>query len=504
MASKQLREALRVEAVRECWRRGLAPQVLLDTSGPSGGQQAWVRLLDAAPPASWTAWKVARQRGKTFAALVWVLQRMGLDDSLAGVYCAQTGANAAALLGQFVREVEEGLPPEWGVRWHGDVLTTRGGAELAVFGTDNQQYRRRRGRKARVVLLDECAFYGDLLDVEQVYAPQLQTTGGVGLYLSSPPLSPAHPFTERCRSAQAAGRYVHDTFWSNPRINHEAVIRGECERLGLTREELLASTAFRREYLAEDVTEETRAAIPSWTPQRHQELVGDWQRPQYFDAYVSADWSGGAGDPTFALFAWYDYGEGRVYVEDELELRAQATVAECAEAVKRKEAQLWGANRWDGTLLGAGEWAASLQRDAPPWVRAAVSVSAPRQPYLRVGDDDALLLRELHQHGLAFVPTRKDDKHLAVDAVVQAVAQGRIRIHKRCVRLVEQLYTTVWNRQRTGWERASKDHGDAIDALVYLWRNVVWHRDARPVPRGIDGQPVRPTSGWEALVRGRT
>jgi hypothetical protein len=480
---------------RECWERGEIARILLDA-----GQRQWVAGLDALPPASWAAWKVARQRGKTFAALVWLMQRMGLDPSLSAVYLAQTGGNAQAIVQQFAREIGPGLPPEWGVSLKEGVLQTIQGAELSVFGTDNQQYRRRRGRKARVVLLDESAFFADLLDVEQVYVPQLQTTGGVGLYLSSPPISPAHPFNDRCRSAQASGRYVHDTFWSNPRINHEAVIKGECERLGLSREELLASTAFRREFLAEDVTEESRAAVPAWTPEAHAALVGDWQRPPHFDAYVSADWSGGAGDPTFALFAWFDFPTQTLTIEEELELRGTSTVAQCADAVKAVEARLWGASRWDGTLLGAGEWVTSLKRDAPSWVQAAISAAAPRQPYLRVGDDDAMLLRELAGVGLAFVPTRKDDKHLAIDALNTAFAQRKIRIHSRCKRTIEQLYTSVWNRQRTEWERNDKDHADAIDALGYLFRNVNIHRDARPVPYGPDGLPVKRTSGWNTLT----
>jgi hypothetical protein len=281
--SLEQRAALVLEARRNLWREGRAAEYLLDTAGPTGGQQAWVRMLDGLPPGSWAALEVSRQRGKTFAMLVWDFQRQGLT-SLSAVFLAQTGANAEAIVRQFLKDVAHELPPEWDVRFADGVVRFANGSELAVFGTDNAQYRRSRGRKAHIVLLSEAAFYADLADVEQVYQPQLQTTGGVGVYESSPALNPGHDFSRRCDAAAAVGRYVRDTFWSNPRIDHEAVIRGEMERLGLTREQLLASTAFRREYLAERVTEETRAALPAWTDERADALTVAAERPAHFRA----------------------------------------------------------------------------------------------------------------------------------------------------------------------------------------------------------------------------
>lgn len=491
---RHIRQAMR----QDLWRLGEAPKYLLDSAGPSGGQLAWLALLEALPPMSWAAWKISRQRGKTYAALTWVLQRMGLEANLDCVYLAQTGTNAAAIVESFLRDVEEDLPPEWGAAFKDGALRIEAtGSELAVFGTDNQQYRRRRGRKAKVVLLDESAFYADLLDVEQVYIPQLQTTGGVGLYLSSPPISPAHPFNERCRAAQASGRYAHDTFWSNPRINHEAVIAGECERLGLTRDELLASTAFRREFLAEDVTEETRAAVPAWTPERSLKLVRAVDRADFFDGYVGTD-NGYSPDPSGALFGWHHVAANALVIEDELELR-QATASDFSNAIKAKEKELWGVTLYEGTLKALeGELA-----ELPEFLRRRIHSNAPRQPFLRVGDDNAQLLAEMAEtHGLAIFPTLKPDKAIAVDFLNQLVAAERIIIHPRCVRLREQLFTTIWNKARTQWERTAKDHGDLIDCLVYLARNVRWNRDCRPKPPVTYwGNAPKPANDWEKAFR---
>lgn len=468
------RDELQLRVRQDSWRDGWALDWLLDD-----GQRTWVESLRRLPPMSWAAWKVSRQRGKTFAALGWTAQDMGLE-TFSGVYLAQTQGNAASIANGFLQSIGQALPPEWDVRLVDGVLRFASGSELGVFGTDNDQFRRRRGNAVKRVLLDEAAFYADLPAVEQVYVPQLQTTGGVGLYLSSPPLTPAHPFNERCRSAMAAGRYVHDTFWSNPRIDHEAVIRGEMERRGLTREQLLASTEFRREYLAEDVTEEERAAVPAWSQQAEAELVADWPMPQHFDAYEGHD-GGITGDPHASLFAVHDPANNCLLVTDELELRsAVTTMSAWSDEVKRVEAQRFGTDRWEGTLLGADEWLQALN-EVPEFLRPGLSRNAPRQPFLRVGDPSQNICRDMTiDYGLVVLPTPKHEKAHDLDLVGQLIIDRRLRIHSRCVRLREQLYTTLWDIHRRRFERTTKDHGDLLDCLRYVVRNVRWHRDCRP------------------------
>ena len=490
----------RNEALRELWRRGEACEALLDT-----GQLKWIADLRALPPSSWAAWKVARQRGKSFAAKVWTFQDMALE-TFSGVYLAQTQSNALSIVAGFLQKVTDSLPPEWDVRIVDGIVRFSSGSELGVFGTDNDQFRRRRGNAVKRVLLDECAFYADLPAVEQVYVPQLQTTGGVGLYLSSPPLSPAHPFNDRCRSARAVGRYVHDTFWNNPRIDHEAVIRGEMERRGLTREQLLASTEFRREYLAEDVTEEERAVIPAWTQEAADALVGDWPMPEYFDAYEGHD-GGITGDPHASLFAVYEASSGILTVIDELELRSATTTFRAwSDEVKAKEQLHFGTDSWSGTLLGAQEFLDKLG-DVPEFLRGNLTANAPRQPYLRIGDPSQNICRDMTvDYGLVVLPTPKHEKAMVMDLVGQLVRDRRLRVHSRCVRLREQLVTTLWDTHRRRFERTAKDHGDLLDDLGYIVRNVSWNRQQRPkhldsATRLVLAKQEQASGGWRQFKR---
>lgn len=492
-----------LESRRELWRRGACAAYLLDDAGPTGGQRAWFRMLNDIPPGRWASLEVSRQRGKTFTVLAWLFQSLGLR-SQRGVFLAQTGANSLKIVDQFIKDIGDSFPPEWGVELVDGEVRFANGSEVAVFGTDNAQFRRSRGRNAHKVVLSEAGFYASLAEVESVYIPQLQTTGGVGVYESSPAENPAHDFSKRCDASMAVGRYVRDTFWSNPRIDHEAIIRGEMERLRMTREELFASTAFRREFLAQRVTEETRAAVPAWTDEAAAELVGDWQRPEYFDGYVGLD-VGRWGDPHFGFLGYHDPATNTFTVEHELEMRSAPThIGGFIDEMRRLEREAWGVNRWEGTLYGV------TRDDIAQWpehLRYLFDERAPRQPYLRVGDDDARLVIDVRAtHGYGVVPAQKADKYKAVDDLNQRVRERRWRVHRRCVRTIEQYRSTLWNRSRSEWERTERDHGDAVDVSLYVQRVIRWHRDCRPPtplpPELTASMPRKPTSqGWTGVFR---
>ena len=469
-------------AREQSWREGWAHDWALDDD-----QRAWRTAFWGSPPLSSTVWNIGRQRGKTFAAVYSALETGSTQRGAVIRYCAKTKDSAVAIVSPAWDALVSTMPEEMRpVKGRNDFewLFPTTGATFVLFGTDAQSFAKGRGPKTTVQFFDEAGFYQDLVPVESALLPSLQTTGGRALYLSTPAESVGHPYTARIYAAMAAGRYQHDTFWSNPRVNHEAVIEAERTRLGMTREQFLACTYFRREYLAEIVTDEGRAALPAWNREAAAVLVGDWERPRFFDAYQAHD-PGKTGDPHASLFGWHDPATATLTIEDELELRSMShTIKGWADAVKAKEAQLYGATSWDGTLMGARDWNQEFGQ-LPEYLQRSISDKAPRQPYLRVGDNDGLVLATLNaEQGLAVIPTAKSDKHHAVDSVNQLIVERRIRIHRRCVRLIEQLYSTVWNRTRSEWERTDRDHGDLIDDLVYIARNVRWHRDCRPKPTG--------------------
>lgn len=472
------RDQLRALVREQSWREGWAHEWALDA-----GQQKWRADFWATPPLSSTVWNVGRQRGKTFDAVFLALETGTQQPGAVIRYCAKTKDSAVAIVSpawdSLVATMPADMRPVKGRSEYEWTFPTTG-ATFVLFGTDAQSFAKGRGPKTTVQFFDEAGFYQDLVSVESALLPSLQTTGGRALYLSTPAESVGHPYTSRIYAAMAAGRYVHDTFWSNPRVNHEAVIEAERTRLGMTREQFLACTYFRREYLAEIVTDEGRAAFPAWTRELAARVVGDWPLPEYWDAYQAHD-PGKTGDPHASLFAVHDFAHNRVLITNELELRsAPFSVGGWAGEVKKLETELYGSTKWDGTLLGADDFAKAMG-ELPDFLRPGLSKSAPRQPYLRVGDDPGVCRDLTIDHGLAVIPTAKHEKALEVSNANQMLAEGRVLIHSRCVRLVEQLYSTIWNKTRSAWERTDRDHGDlAGDCLPYLLRNVQWHRDCRP------------------------
>ena len=478
MNSDELLALARREARRELWRMGRASEFLLDD-----GQREWVEAFRQGDGAS--VWMIGRQRGKSFAALTLACEECIRRPGIIVRYAALTGKSAKAIVKPTLAMVLADCPPDVAPRISEQegLVEFPNGSIITWAGTDNEQFDRLRGPRAHLILLDESAFYADLERVESALLPQLTTTAGQVLYLSTPPESIAHTFTNRYRAAQAVRRARHSTINDNPRLGPqgvERIARLEAERLGLTLVELLKSTFWRREYLAELVTEGTRAAFPSWTEELHAKVVGDWQRPAHFDAYQAHD-PGKVGDPFASLFGYFDPATGTLTIEDELELpSASHSVGQWCEAIKAKETDLYGVTKWDGTLLGAEDMLKQLG-DIPDFLRSSISNNAPRQPYLRVGDDAGVCKDLTVDHGVAVFPTAKHEKALEVSNANQALFDMRIRIHSRCKRLIAQLYSTIWNQTRSRWERTPIDHGDlAGDCLPYMHRNVRWNRDCRP------------------------
>lgn len=463
-------------AVGELWRRGQASAAIFDES-----QRQWLGIFHK--HSTGAVGMVSRQRGKSFFAVTLACETAIKTPGAFIRYAAPTQKAVHAivepLIAQVLSDCPEGLRPRYSSQ--AGTWEWPNGSALFAAGVDNQQYDRLRGTRAHLVIFDEAAFYDDLEAVEAVLKPQLLTTGGKALYISSPPESPAHPFVSRYRAAQFEGNAFHATIREHPRLSEfqvrEFLVR-EAKARGLSLDAFLLSTYCRREFFAEIVAEESRQAVPAWTPEKQGALIQERVRPKYFDAYVSLDI--GFVDGHGALFAYWDIERSRLVIEDELVLKGK-TIDVLAAAIKAKELALYGSTRFDGTLSAAVNWEL-----VPEWLRGKAHSTAPRQPYLRIADDDPLALADLAiNHGIAFLPTKKDEKALAVDAVNIAFQREEIEIHPRCEALQRQLYTTLWDKNRRQWERTSEGHGELIDCLVYLWRNLRKHKDPRPPQREV-------------------
>ena len=319
------------------------------------------------------------------------------------------------------------------------------GSEIKLLGVDKNPDGLR-GNTIDLIILDECGFmrnleslYRDIILPATTHRPNARI-----IMISTPPKSPGHDFKMFAEKAEIAGNYAVFTIYDNPMLSVAQMDQLAIECGGKE------STTFRREYLCEFITDSESSIIPEFTVEKAAELTQIVERPPFFDAYVALDV--GFKDLTAVLFAYWDFQNARLVIEDEFSIN-RMTTQQLADGIKAKEKALWGM----------------------------------KKPLLRVSDTDLRLIHDLTVvHGINVQATPKDDKETAINAVRLMIGAGKVVIHPRCINLLAHLKYGIWNASRTTFDR-SQDHGhyDFVDALVYLVRSIRKHRNPVPESHGI-------------------
>lgn len=402
----------------------------------------------------------ARRIGGSFLLCVLAIETCIAKHGAKVKYAAPTAKAVRKIITPNIRKIIADCPPEWKPKFsllEGEWKFPNE-SELTLAGCDNQNFENLRGTEADLVLVDECGFMDDLeYIIYDVLMPQVQDTKGKIVLCSTPPRSPAHESVKLAMQHKAAGNYHHSVVWDNPRHTRDQHI-AFFQKIanGRPLPEYFETVTFKREYLAEFIPDAETAVIPEWDTQKEHDLVHEVERPPFFDAYVGFDL--GWKDGMAAVFGYWDYRKAVLVIEDEylcFPQKERKTADQIAPDILLKEASLWGK----------------------------------RKPHIRVADNDMLMINELHARGLAFSPTAKDDKEFQVNAVRELVKRDKIVFHPRCKRLISQLGSTTWNKARTSFERNTEGHGDLLDALIYLVRNIQRNKDPYPRNYGDDMDP---------------
>lgn len=200
------------------------------------------------------------------------------------------------------------------------------------------------------------------------------------------------------------------------------------------------------------IVDDNFAIIPEFSKAKDA-IVKEWERPAFYDSYVSMDV--GMKDLTVVLFAWYDFLNSKVVIEDEFVINGQKlntnTLAAGIKQIENKN--------FTDQLTGEKQ-----------------------EPYLRVSDNNLIVIKDLWDlHALRFLPTRKDDADAALNKVRIMIQNEEIIINPRCKTLIMHLEAGIWNKGKTSFERsADMGHFDAIDSLKYLIRNVQTTKNPYP------------------------
>ncbi len=433
------------KALLLAWSRGYLRWKLDDN------QKAAYDAIEGTPGGSFYLNK-ARRIGGSYLLCLRAVEKCLAKPNSQVKYAAPTAKAVRKIIQPNIRKILSDCPQDLRPEWNSLDMEYRfkNGSTLSIAGCENQNYENLRGTEADEIYLDEVGFIDDLIYIiNDVLMPQVQDTGGRIILCSTPPRSPGHESVKIAMDHKAAGRYWACTVWDNPRRTkeqHKAYFTQIARSQGMDLDQYFESVTFKREYLGEFIADEAHSVIPEWNKALEAHIVKAVPPRPHRDCYVGLDvgWKDGMA----AVFGWWDYHNQMLIIEDEY-LVFRKTTKQVRDGIRQKEIELWDK----------------------------------KIPYLRISDNNLQFIADLNsESGMSFIPTAKDHKELQINRIREWLRLYKIRIHPRCKRLVTQLASTTWNKNRTSYERTPDGHGDLLDALVYLVRNV--RKAKNPHPRG--------------------
>jgi hypothetical protein len=427
-----------------------------------------------------------RRVGKTFVA-----ETIGVETCLTvpgarGVVIAPTEDMLEEFVIPTINSICADAPTRMRPRWaksDGKFYFDHNGSHIALYGAkdDSAIDVIGRGPAAHFIIYEEAGHIANLKKVRQVASPQLLSNmhiphAGWQLFVGTPPESTAHEFVKLCRAFKRDGRVNKLTIWESQYERDRILKHIEESADGMPLDEYMDTEDFRREFMAEFVSDPTRKVLKRATEkyleecQRRYREVAQAGRPSHF-AVIEAMDVGWAPDWTFWLIAWWHHRLQTLVVEKELFWREGFRHEDMASAIKAEEEKLLGSARVSPFHTGF------------------------RAP-ARWSDYSPILLAELaDKHGLVFNPTAKDDRDTAIsncDRMISgALSVGKLAINPQgCPQLLTQMDAAVWGKGSRRKEFARDDmkrygHYDGVAALIYLTRNVI--RTEEPYPPHLWG-----------------
>ena len=324
------------------------------------------------------------------------------------------------------------------------------GSTIECFGTTNDSYLYIKGQAYDGVYMDEVGEMDDLESViNDVISPTVFDSHGFILIASAPGETPDHYFKTLCEEAQLGNYYFHATI-------HEAGYPADWiqQELQDVAKGDVKNTTWRRQYLAEFVTEFTKMVLNTWDSIRFIKDIPRDSRYQFFRHMVVFD--PGHKDPnsvSFCTYLWgfdiFGKGSGTLYIEDEIVIPSiQITPDKLAAKIKDKVKELWG--------------------------------TSDRVSYWADPSNQTILDLFGKSYGLYFNWTAKDNKYQAIEDLRTFVQDGRLILNPKCVIHKLMFENTIWDKTHKDYQRSSAGyHGDCVDTALYAYRNINF---ACPVP----------------------
>jgi len=404
---------------------------------------------------------ISRRFGKSFINCLLATETCIKKPGAIVKYACPQQRMVKTIIKPIMREILKDAPldikPEW--REQEKIYTFPNGSEIQIAGTDGGNAENLRGGAADLLICDEAAFMDDLdYVVNSILLPTTDTTEGRLILTSTPNYKdPNHEFHESfVFPMEAEDRLIKYTIYDSPMVDENRIQKIISRYPGGAE-----NPKFKCEYLCEIPRSAEFSVIPEFDGNIMEDIVvDDINPPPYFDSYVSMDV--GFKDLTVALFGYYDFKEAQLIILDELVMNGpEMTTDKLAEEIMHYEDKYF----------------------------THVQTSEKIEPYLRIMDNDLKLINDLTRlHNINFMPTKKDNKEAAVNNLRMWVQNGRIKIHSRCKHLIYHVRNAQWDKNRKKFLHLKDSpngnirggHADALDALIYLVRNVLESKNPYP------------------------
>ncbi len=421
----------------ECWQRGTLSGQLKPTQRRA---YDWWQSNDA----TLSVLHARRGFGKTWLFLTIAFEYMAKNPGSRLVYAAPSREQAKQIVIPTANllipaDLPDAYKPRWVATEH--AFLHPNGSRCVVDGADDERGDHLRGPFAHIVFMDEQAFWRYCARVTtSVLYPQVQRTGGRMFSASTSPESTHHEFTQLIDEAKREGAYMRVAL-----DDDETVPQFEKDRIAAQYSNLRdpvhgrESTAYRREFGCEIVTETEAAVFPEFEFIRH---VGERAKPEFWDGYVSLDL--GMQDFSHGLAAFYDFDSATVVVEDEVCMQS-SPVSTLAPAIVDLERRVFG--------------------NVPP--RSRVSDNHPME--IAEFGKQHLLQPDKVPRELVFSAAGNRNPEALINRARGMLEADRILIHPRCRELIKQCQGGLWNQNRTDFRRIiGLGHLDGLMSLVYM------------------------------------
>jgi phage terminase large subunit len=430
------------------------------------GQKSMYDIYKSSPDNSILVWLLARQSGKSFnIGLIATMECIEKPNVIVKIL-TDTKLHAKTIFEPIFREIFENFPEDMRPEYIASsfVYIFKNGSQIQLAGSDGNSAERLRGQKSDLILVDEAGFCSNLYyNVMSVLVPTTTHTGGRVILASTPSPDPDHEFTQFIEMAEQNKLLTKKTVYDNPMLTKEQIDNIISKFKGGVN-----NSQFRREYLCEQIKDETLSVLPEVDDELLSEIVKEHPAPPFFHRYVAMDI--GFKDLTVILFGYYDFREDKIIIQDEIVKNGKEIhLPVFTKEIQDKENELW-MNPLTNELIKPE----SRVSDIGPFVIQEISTWAKKSN---------------PQHSIEFGMASKDNKLAHINKLRVLLANKKVIIHPKCETLIRHLKHCKWKDKsaKDDYAKSPDDgHYDAVDALLYFSRAINYNKNPYPATYGYD------------------